>query len=369
MKRLLIVAAFAATSACRHDVHVRAPATTDFYGELSPYGEWVTVAPYGSVWRPAVNVVGPDFYPYYTGGWWVNTQYGWTWQSTFSWGWIPFHHGRWITTQPYGWVWVPGDEWAPAWVEWRVGGGNVGWVPLGPQGVASAFPNYHPRWCFVPLPRFGRQNFHHARLPPHQEYVAYRAATAIPFQRGDWRRGPSPELVQRAGGEVPIASLPSPRRLRPGDVRGEQRVGPATLPPAPPVQARTPQPEPGLRRAPPPPGAPLAPPSAGGDFRRAPPPPGAPLPPPSAPAGGDFRRPPPPPGAPMPPMSMPQRGEPRRSPPPPGARMAPFGAPPVGAPAPMTPPARLERHPSYGPPPARSAPPQPSGSRRRPPGR
>src|SRR5687767_12248741 len=128
MKRLLIVAAFAATSACRVDTYARGPAaSTDFYGELAPYGEWVTVAPYGAVWRPSVSVVGPDFYPYYTGGWWVHTQYGWTWQSTFQWGWVPFHHGRWITTSPYGWVWVPGDEWAPAWVEWRVGGGNIGW--------------------------------------------------------------------------------------------------------------------------------------------------------------------------------------------------------------------------------------------------
>ena len=283
MKRLLIVAALAATSACRTDDSATGPAPTDFYGELAPYGEWVTVAPYGAVWRPSVAIVGPDFYPYYTGGWWEHTQYGWAWQSTWKWGWVPFHHGRWITSEPYGWVWVPGDEWAPAWVEWRVGGGNVGWVPLGPQGVATVYPNYHPRWVFVPLARFGRHNFHNARLAPYQEYQAYRASTSIPFERGDWRRGPREELVRRAGGEVQTIRLESPRRLRAGDVRAERRVGPVGMPP---VQARRPPP-------PPPAAAP----------RRMVPAPGLPMPPPGAPAPLPPtrvapRHPPPPPGAP-----------------------------------------------------------------------
>lgn len=331
MKRLLIAVAFTATSACWVDTRTaRGPAPTDFYGELAPYGEWVTVAPYGAVWRPAVSVVGPDFYPYYTGGWWVHTQYGWTWQSTFSWGWIPFHHGRWITTDPYGWVWVPGDEWSPAWVEWRVGGGNIGWVPLGPQGVATVFTNYHPRWVFVPMSRFGRQNFHNARLPPYQEYHAYRASTAIPFQRGDWRRGPSPELVRRAGGEVRAVPLPAPRALRPGDVRADPRLGPRSQPPP---QARRP------------------PPAAEVPSRRMTPMPGAPMPPASSPAPGfgrsspGYERPMPRPGqiAPLPPSRM--------SPPP--SRPPRIGVPPgAGRELPRAPPAQR-------------APPPPSSGRRR----
>jgi hypothetical protein len=33
---------------------------------------------------------------------------------------------------------VPGIEWAPAWVSWRVGGGYCGWAPLAPRGVVVA---------------------------------------------------------------------------------------------------------------------------------------------------------------------------------------------------------------------------------------
>src|SRR4051812_29820761 len=114
MKRLVLAAVIAATSACRveHD-YVRDPAPTDFYGELAPYGTWVDLPPYGAVWQPSPVAVGEDFYPYYSGGWWVDTEYGWTWHSDWKWGWIPFHHGRWVDAPAVGWVWVPGEEWAP----------------------------------------------------------------------------------------------------------------------------------------------------------------------------------------------------------------------------------------------------------------
>ena len=112
-----------------------------FYEVLTPYGAWVTVAGYGHVWRPHAHVVGVDFSPYFTGGHWEYTAWGWTWVSDFAWGWVPFHHGRWLYTEAHGWVWVPDDAWAPAWVEWRFGGGYVGWVPLGPAGVF--YLSYH----------------------------------------------------------------------------------------------------------------------------------------------------------------------------------------------------------------------------------
>ena len=31
----------------------------------------------------------------------------------------------------HGWYWIPGRTWGPAWVSWAVGGGYVGWCPLG----------------------------------------------------------------------------------------------------------------------------------------------------------------------------------------------------------------------------------------------
>jgi len=100
-----------------------------FYSSLSPYGEWVTAGDYGMCWRPVGVPIG---WRPYADGHWVWTDYGWTWVSDYSWGWAPFHYGRWAFDPEFGWIWVPGYVWAPAWVEWRWGGGYAGWAPMPP---------------------------------------------------------------------------------------------------------------------------------------------------------------------------------------------------------------------------------------------
>ncbi|WP_428666747.1 DUF6600 domain-containing protein [Runella sp.] len=120
----------------------------DFYNELSPYGQWMNNPSYGQVWRPNV---GPDFQPYATDGHWEMTEYGNTWVSDYDWGWAPFHYGRWLMDDYYGWIWVPGDEWGPAWVTWRSGGGYYGWAPLGPgMGIDININIPYNYWVFVP---------------------------------------------------------------------------------------------------------------------------------------------------------------------------------------------------------------------------
>lgn len=99
---------------------------------LTPYGEWIYIEGYGEVWRPYATVVGVDFTPYETCGTWVWTEWGWTFACEWEWGWLPFHYGRWGWFDDF-WAWVPGYEWSPAWVEWRRGGGYVGWRPLAPS--------------------------------------------------------------------------------------------------------------------------------------------------------------------------------------------------------------------------------------------
>jgi hypothetical protein len=98
---------------------------------LTGYGEWVYIEGYGEVWRPYTTVVGVDFTPYETCGSWVWTDWGWTFACEWDWGWLPFHYGRWGWFDDY-WAWQPDYEWSPAWVEWRGGGGYVGWRPQGP---------------------------------------------------------------------------------------------------------------------------------------------------------------------------------------------------------------------------------------------
>ncbi len=126
----LMLALFAASFAAAQQVDI-----DYFYGELASYGEWVEIAPYGWVWSP--SDVGVGWKPY-SEGWWVYTDYGWTFQSDEPWGWAVYHYGRWTYDENYGWVWVPGTEWGPAWVAWRYGDGYIGWAPLPPAVGWSA---------------------------------------------------------------------------------------------------------------------------------------------------------------------------------------------------------------------------------------
>jgi uncharacterized protein DUF6600 len=125
-----------------------------FHETLAAHGQWV-VTSYGEAWCPAVAEVGVDFVPYASGGHWVYTDAGWVFETRWAWGWAPFHYGRWVLDPFYGWVWIPGVEWAPAWVEWRYGGGFVGWAPLGPPGVVWSV-GVGPAWTFVGVHDFVR---------------------------------------------------------------------------------------------------------------------------------------------------------------------------------------------------------------------
>ena len=126
---------------------VQIHANADFYTPLSEYGGWVEIGSYGRCWRPAAVAVG---WRPYCAGHWVWTDCGWYWASDEPWGWACYHYGCWTCDPSYGWVWVPGVEWAPAWVSWRVGGGYVGWAPLPPHGARLGGPQF----VFVQEARF-----------------------------------------------------------------------------------------------------------------------------------------------------------------------------------------------------------------------
>jgi flagellar biosynthesis GTPase FlhF len=101
----------------------------DFYDALAPDGDWVEVEEYGFCWRPFVD----DHWRPYTDGQWVYTEAGFTWYSNEPWGWATYHYGRWTKVKNWGWVWVPGYEWGPAWVSWRVSEDYIGWAALPPE--------------------------------------------------------------------------------------------------------------------------------------------------------------------------------------------------------------------------------------------
>ncbi len=106
----------------------------DFRGALDPYGTWADDPTYGTVWVPSPSAVGPDFAPYQTAGHWEYDD-DYVWVSDYAWGWAPFHYGRWVYGGGVGWEWIPGRAYAGAWVSWRYGRGDwgyVGWAPLAP---------------------------------------------------------------------------------------------------------------------------------------------------------------------------------------------------------------------------------------------
>lgn len=189
---------------------------------LSPYGRWldqpVCGGYFGRVWQPFAAIVGRDFVPYQTGGEWVYTNLGWSFESDWEWGWVPFHYGRWCADAAHGWVWVPGDEWAPAWVDWRMGGDYVGWAPQPPPGVGLVSPEV---WVFVERRELaGGRPVRHG-LPPGRVDEARRITRpvnrVITHEGRAWSAGPPPiEIRGSARTEARPVHIVPPRR---GEVR------------------------------------------------------------------------------------------------------------------------------------------------------
>ena len=105
---------------------------------------------WGEVWIPAR--IARDWQPYTNGNWIYSEDYGWYWISSeeeAEWGWVAFHYGRWINTDGYGWAWVPGNEWGPAWVDWRRSDEYAGWAPLPPDEIIVEYRDNPKFWMFV----------------------------------------------------------------------------------------------------------------------------------------------------------------------------------------------------------------------------
>jgi hypothetical protein len=117
------------------------------YEDLDSFGTWSQEPEYGWCWTPTRVVVG--WAPYRFGHWVWIAPWGWTWVDDEPWGFAPFHYGRWAYRRA-AWIWVPGPivvrpVYAPALVAWvggagfgvsvSVGGGGIGWFPLGPREV------------------------------------------------------------------------------------------------------------------------------------------------------------------------------------------------------------------------------------------
>jgi hypothetical protein len=135
-----------APAAAQERLSVRA----DFHAALDPFGAWRHHARFGDVWVPGHR--SRVWRPYTAGHWVYSDDYGWYWVENTEeadWGWIAYHYGRWYRDPNLGWCWIPGDEWAPAWVDWRQGDDYVGWAPEPPDQVAVEVDDDPGFWSFV----------------------------------------------------------------------------------------------------------------------------------------------------------------------------------------------------------------------------
>jgi len=168
----------------------------NFHNDLAPYGTWSNHAQWGEVWHPRAD---RDFRPYYNGRWEDTREYGWLWVSNDSWGDVPYHYGRWVFDPREGWLWVPGYVWAPSWVVWREGGGNIGWFPMPPgdnyygdgayrddfanqygyrdwYGPSFGNDQFLSLWIFVGQDHFRDRNFRNYAVP-QRDYGTFISQT------------------------------------------------------------------------------------------------------------------------------------------------------------------------------------------------
>jgi hypothetical protein len=209
-----------------------------FYSSLGSHGEWISCDAGVYAWRPAGVAV--DWRPYYQGQWcWTDD--GWYWTSDEPWAWATYHYGRWYCDDSYGWVWIPGYDWAPAWVEWRYGGGCVGWAPLSPYAVFDMSFGIHYGsywitpyfwWSFVDCRHIGNPYVNHYVYGSeyNTRYIGRTRSAGSVRQSGGRvvTRGPDRDYVEQRGNihlektEIrDVADHPVDRLVRDG---GRERV-------------------------------------------------------------------------------------------------------------------------------------------------
>jgi FecR protein len=74
--------------------------------DLDYYGSYFDAPGYGQVWQP--NGVGLNWDPFGNGYWAYSPGFGYTWVSSYPWGWMPYRYGRWVFVNGRGWCWAPG---------------------------------------------------------------------------------------------------------------------------------------------------------------------------------------------------------------------------------------------------------------------
>jgi Family of unknown function (DUF6600) len=164
------------SSAQAQDVRV----SIEFRSALEPYGRWVSHGRYREVWVPEHRPRG--WRPYTQGHWIYTDEWGWYWISERDendFGWVTYHYGRWVWDRDLGWVWIPGQEWAPAWVDWRRGNNYIGWAPLPPDDVVVEYREDPQYWIFVRPRDVVAPSLSIVILPPRQQTIYFQETVVV----------------------------------------------------------------------------------------------------------------------------------------------------------------------------------------------
>ena len=147
----------------------------------------------------------------------ITQEWGWYWISDCDeedWGWVTYHYGRWIFDRDMGgWVWRSGNEWAPAWVAWRRGDDNIGWMAMPPDELSADYDDAPDFWVFV-APRYladpGISRAHGAACASTRGAARQRHRRAYAGARAGRAKSPAkiPALSRR------LSPLPQARRSR-----------------------------------------------------------------------------------------------------------------------------------------------------------
>ncbi|HEY8580606.1 MAG TPA: DUF6600 domain-containing protein, partial [Beijerinckiaceae bacterium] len=204
----------------------------EFRTALEPYGRFERHERFGEVWRPAK--VAKDWRPYTVGRWVYTDDWGWYWNAAeqeATWGWVAFHYGRWINDDRMGWVWVAGDEWAPAWVNWRRGEREktryVGWSPLPPDEVITEVRDDPDAWVFVRAQDVVAPSI--SRVVVRTDVRRELVRDTVVVNRTVIVRDRGPEVVVNPGIEAAFVAAAVGRPIRTYEVRPRVFAGTTTV--------------------------------------------------------------------------------------------------------------------------------------------
>ena len=159
--------------------------------DLNYYGQYYDVPGYGEVWQP--NNVGYNWDPFSNGYWSYSPGFGYTWVSSYPWGWMPYRYGRWVFVNGRGWCWAPGG-----WSRW-----------YSRPRLVNAPPGFHP-----PLPPADRRIVdrgpvrNHPQPPPVSRWTCEKKPWSCWWQgwRWRWRQLPSavPMEIEATSASTPM---------------------------------------------------------------------------------------------------------------------------------------------------------------------